>query len=469
MSMPVAILYLEDNARDAELVRDALDQSALKFELHVVKDRREFEAALGEAKYDLILSDYSLPQFDGLAALEIARHKQPEVPFILISGTLGEERAVDCVLRGATDYVIKQRMERLAPAVTRALAEAKERRQRQQAEAALRESETRYRSLVETAFDWIWEVDAEGRYTYASPKVRDILGYTDEEVLGRTPFDLMPDDEAQRLRGVFQEMVANQMPFSSLENLNRHKYGGLVVLETSGVPVFGPGGEFIGYRGMDRDITERKRAEAALRKSETEFRAMFEVASIGMAQADMATGQWLQVNRKLCEITGYSETELLKMRITDVTHPDDRARDEAALQRVVRGEITDCRVEKRYVRKDGAVIWVNVNKSVIRDGNKGGLRITAAIEDITERKLAEIERARLFTAMEQTGEIVIITDLHSRILYVNPAFEKITGYTRQEAFNKNPRILKSGRHNAEFYRQNVGHSDQRPSMEGTLD
>ena len=136
------------------------------------------------------------------------------------------------------------------------------------ANAALAKSEERYRHLVESAFDWVWEVDAQARYTHASPRVRDLLGYEPHEVLGRTPYDLMPEEEARRVRAVFSEIAAARRPFVALENLNRHRDGHLVVLETSGVPVLTPEGHLVGYRGMDRDITERKRLEERLRQAQ---------------------------------------------------------------------------------------------------------------------------------------------------------------------------------------------------------
>ncbi len=129
---------------------------------------------------------------------------------------------------------------------------------------ALRDNEERFRGLVETTSDWIWEVDANGVYTYASPKVKDLLGYAPEEVIGRTPFDFMPPDEAARIGAVFAEFVAARRPFERLENVNRHKDGRRVILETSGVPILDHDGGFLGYRGIDRDITERKRAQEHL-------------------------------------------------------------------------------------------------------------------------------------------------------------------------------------------------------------
>ena len=282
------------------------------------------------------------------------------------------------------------------------------------AQRQLAQSEQRFRNLVETTFDWVWEVDAEGRYTYVSPKITDLLGYAPEEVLGRTPFDLMPEEEARRVGVIFRETAATQRPFSSLENVNRHQDGRLVVLESSALPVFGPEGQFKGYRGMDRDVTERKQAEAALRRSEAEFRAMFELASIGMAQADVRTGQWMRVNERLCAITGYSAEELLKMQISQLTHPDDRERDWQAFQRVIRGEAPDYHLEKRYLRKDGAIAWVSVNMTVARDTDGQPLRTIATIEDITERKAVEAQIAGQMSELQRWHDVTL--DREQRII-----------------------------------------------------
>jgi PAS domain S-box-containing protein len=145
------------------------------------------------------------------------------------------------------------------------------------------------------------------------------------------------------------------------------------------------------WHGFITDITWRKRAEQGMRESEEQFRAMFELASIGMAQTDPRTGQWLRVNQKFCAITGYSASELLGMRVSELTHPDDRQPDWELFQSVVRGEAPDYRMEKRYICKDGTIAWVNVNMTVIRDAAGQPVRTMAAIEDITERKRIEAE------------------------------------------------------------------------------
>ncbi len=127
--------------------------------------------------------------------------------------------------------------------------------------------EERFRNLVETTSDWVWEIDENAVYTYVSPKVRDILGYEPPEMLGKTPFNFMSWSEAARVAKIFAEIALSQLPLSCLEHSQRHQNGRDVILETSGVPFFDLNGTFRGYRGIARDITERKRAAAALQQA----------------------------------------------------------------------------------------------------------------------------------------------------------------------------------------------------------
>lgn len=149
MNRELRILQLEDSVPDTELTRYALGQAGLTFTLDRVETREDLEDRLGakDVRYDLILSDYNLPSFDGLEALEIARRLAPDVPFIFVTGTLGEERAIETLKRGASDYVLKTRLEQLVPAIHRALREAGERLDRKKAEERLHESREQLRAL----------------------------------------------------------------------------------------------------------------------------------------------------------------------------------------------------------------------------------------------------------------------------------------------------------------------------------
>ena len=186
------------------------------------------------------------------------------------------------------------------------------------AEAALRESEERYRALVETVSDWVWEVDENVVYTFVSPKIRDLLGYEPGEILGKTPFDLMPPDEALRVKEIFGPYAARREPFPTIENVNLHRDGHLVVLETSGAPFFDANGRFRGYRGIDREIGARKRAEEAVRRSEEHLRQIRKFEEIGRLAGGMAH----HLNNLMTVVTGYCELLLSRISAADSLRPD---------------------------------------------------------------------------------------------------------------------------------------------------
>jgi len=198
----------------------------------------------------------------------------------------------------------------------------------------------------------------------------------------------------------------------------------------------------IGY--LIASIVNRKRAEESLRRSEEQFKAMFETVSIGMAQTDPRTAQWLRVNQKMCEITGYSSAEMLAMRVPEITHPEDRGRDWESFQQVVRGEAPNYRIEKRYLRKDGRVVWVNVNMTVIHDPAGLPMRTMAAIEDITERKQAE-EALRASQELERSILQSVPHGLfgveHRRIFFANDAMEDIFGWKPEELIGQSTRVI----------------------------
>ena len=217
-----------------------------------------------------------------------------------------------------------------------------------------------------------------------------------------------------------------------------------------------------GYTEADREDMEalsaafaealqRRRVEKALEESEVRFRSAFETAAAGMALVSLE-GRWLQVNRSLCEMVGYSEKELLNLTFQDITHPDDLDRDLAYVKRLLAGEIPFYHMEKRYCHKQGGIVWILLGVSLVRDKAGEPLYFVSQIQDVTERKRTEAELRKLAIVAEQAAEMIVLTDANGTIEYVNPAFEQVTGYTREEAIGQNPRILKSGKHHEDFYR-----------------
>ena len=212
-----------------------------------------------------------------------------------------------------------------------------------------------------------------------------------KDIIGKDDFQMGWRDQAEKYRGDDRQVIESGISKLLIEEPQTTPEGNTITLLSSKIPLRNSKGEISGMIGTYIDITERKRAEEVLRQSEEQFRAMFDLASVGIAQADPRTGQWVRVNRKMCEITGYSADELLQMRVADITHPEDRLSDRESFERVVRGEAPDYRMEKRYIRKDGELAWVNVNMTVLRDAAGQPTRTMAAIEDISERKRAEEE------------------------------------------------------------------------------
>jgi len=263
--------------------------------------------------------------------------------------------------------------------------------ERKKTEAALRESEERYRSLVETTSDWVWQVNSMGRYTHVSAKVQDILGYAPEEVVGRTPFDFMEAEEARRVGEIFSEIVAQRRPFSLLENINIHRDGRSVVLETSGVPVFGPGGEFLGYRGMDRDITERKQALLSLEQESQKNLALLRNASDGIHILD-ASGCVIEASDSFCRMLGYERSEVIGMHVSlwDAGYSESEipVKLREQLEHPVRSLF-----ETKHRRKDGSVFDVEVSGYPLKLGDR--MVLFNSSRDITERKRMEEEQEKL--------------------------------------------------------------------------
>jgi PAS domain S-box-containing protein len=315
-------------------------------------------------------------------------------------------------------------LEELADQIAMALAT-------RQAQAALRVSERRFRDVTKAAGGCIWEIDARGRFTYLSERVETMLGFHPEELIGRPMLELVDKDERARVGAVWNELSRTQGTVCDFEVGLVGKSDLVIRGSVSAVPVLSPSGEVTGFRGVTLDITGRKRAEEALREGEMQFRAMFEVASIGMAQADPQSGRWLRVNQTMCAITGYSADEMLKMQVSEVTHPEDRQADWEVFQRVVRGELPDYRMEKRYVRKGGLIAWVNVNMTVIRDAAGRPTRTMATIEDITERKRLEAERWAMEAQMRQQQKLESIGTLAGGVAHeINNPINGIMNYAQ---------------------------------------
>jgi PAS domain S-box-containing protein/diguanylate cyclase (GGDEF)-like protein len=263
---PLRVLLIDDSAADVEINTRALRELERPLETRVVADADALRATLVAEPPDLILSDFSMPGFSGQQALEIAIELAPEVPFIYVSGTIGEELAIEAMQRGAADYVLKDNLRRLRPAIERALETAERRREARRMERALRASEERFRAIVETTEDWIWEMDLAGRHRYSNASVLAILGYKPAEIVGRHALEHMLEFDRAEVEAAMPELAAQGRGWKNWMLRWRHRNGSVRVLESNAQPLFDESGALAGYRGIDRDVTLRMQQARRIEK-----------------------------------------------------------------------------------------------------------------------------------------------------------------------------------------------------------
>jgi PAS domain S-box-containing protein len=259
---------------------------------------------------------------------------------------------------------------------------------KKRAEEALRTNEERYRILTAATTSAVWHATASGGIDEECPGWEHFTGQSFQQYKGWGWMNFLPPDDRRRTSEIWQRSLINATPFEVDYRIIRRD-GSLGYVRARGAPVLNADGSVREWIGTIVDIDNEKRAEEALRASEEEFRANFQLAGIGQAQTDPRTGRYLRVNSKFSEMVGYSEDELLTMTCLDITHAEDRPAEMKGLLDLLRGEIGKFTSEIRFVRKDGSILWGLMNRTMAHDVHRRPLRTITMVEDITERKQSE--------------------------------------------------------------------------------
>jgi len=408
----VRLLHLEDNENDILLVTEILRTEGLPCEWVTVKTRHEFSAALRTGRFDLILSDYSLPSFDGLSALALARELSPETPFIFFSGTIGEEVAVESLKKGATDYVLKQRPDRLVSSIRNALRSAEERARRRRAEGELRQLEDRLRVVAAATNDIVWEWDIRTNKVWFSANLQPILGHSPQDIGAAHErwLDLIhPDDKGRVLSGLTNLIAGAGKIWWSEHRLRRANGTYTYVYDRASV-IYDADRKPLRMVGVTIDETSRKEAEEKIR----EQAALLDKAqdAIILCTLDGLILFWSQGAR---QIYGWTPEEAIGKNIQQLLfHNDPPAQLEEAAKSI--REEAQWSGELHEFTKDNKTVVVHGRSTLICDDQGRPKSLLIINTDITERKQLEEKflRAQRF---ESLGALVggIAHDLNNAL------------------------------------------------------
>lgn len=429
--MDIKVLVLEDSFRDMELMREQLTDAGYRLDLTHVEDEKGYTNSLGEDRFDLILSDFKLPGFDAFGALEISRKLCPDTPFICVSGSIGEETAVELLKLGAVDYVLKDRPDRLPYAVKKALEEAKAKADYRKSEEALHRSEEKYRSLFNQSTEAIYLHDLEGRFLDVNDTACSQSGYSREELLSLTVFEVhhrlvTKDLSKPQLIKMWKGWEIGE--YSHFEGEHQRKDGSIFPVEIStGVIRHGDDKAVL---VTIKDITERKQAEEKLLLQSLVLNQIEDRVTV----TDL-NGIITYINDAEARALGYSRDQMTG-NPTEIFGEDPE-------QGATQGQIVTETLEKGswrgvVINKDsnGRNIYLDCRTRLVKDNNGKKIALAGISTDITERrrtekKLAESEKLYRRLA-ENVTDIVWTVDLNLNLTYISPSVERITGFTREE-------------------------------------
>jgi PAS domain S-box-containing protein len=437
------VLIVEDNSSDDKLLRHELGRD-FDFIAVTVETEAEYTNKLSVFHPDLILSDYSMPEFSGLRALEIRNEKASLIPFIIVTGSVNEEVAVKCIKLGASDYVTKEHLMRLNISIKHVFEQQKNLIDKLEAEKELYKSLERFKKFVENDISGDY-IENEKEVLYCNKKILDIFEFDDLEQLNKHGSHNLYENTADLKR--FTDELISKGRVENFEVRMHSRTGKKLVILENAYGEFDEDGNLLQIQGYLIDITQRVVTEEKLKHSENLFRTLTENTSAGIVIYNRE--RFLYSNPAISRLLGYSENEMKNMHFWEVVHPLDRKLvKDRGLKRISKQRVPK-NYQFRLLTKKGKTIWVDFTAGYLQfEGEETGI---GSVHDITKEKQAIEEIRMLSTAVEQSPLSVVITDLDGKIEYVNDSFTEITGYGIQEALEQNPRILQSGQTSKQVY------------------
>jgi len=421
----ITILLIEDNILEADGIKEMLSKARQpEFSVQHVQNLADGLNLLQSRNFDVVLVDLGLPDSQGLETALTVRKQIKQIPIIVLTVQDDEDAAIESLHMDIQDYLLK--FELNGRMLTRSIRYAVHRKRDSE---TLRISEERFHALFRDNPTMIVTLDAELKMLSVNPICACMLGYRVEELEGRSVREIFHEDDrtgaAGKLRICFQN--PHQVYRWQLRMIN--KDGENLWVEETAQAVYDLNGSLTVLL-VCHDITERKRIEGTLQESEELFRAVFNQAAVGIGLAD-PDRSWRRINRKCCDILGYTEEEMKTLSIREVTHPDDLEKSLRHLQLLQEGKLENYSLEQRHIRKDGSTVWVNLTTSMISDAAGKPRFIVGVVEDISIRKHVEEALVRAKEEWERTfdsvPDLIAILDDQCRIMRANRAMAERIG------------------------------------------
>ena len=400
MGKPLRLLIIEDSEDDTQLLLRELRRGGYAMEFERVETAQAMRAMLSEKRWDLILSDYTLPKFSAPQALEILNTSGLDIPFIILSGTIGEDTAVAALKAGANDFLVKGKFARLGPAIERELREAEIRRDGKQAQA----QNNYHARLLRHINDAVIATDDQFRITAWNRAAERIYGWTATEVMGRSVAEILRSGFTEEQQAEAQKLLKEKSSFRS-ERLHSSKNGQPVYVEENTIALTDQRGKITGYVSVNRDITERRKAEEALRENERLLSESQRIGHIGSWSYNLSTNS-LQYSDEMYRLFDVSPREFphSSEAFLNLIYPLDHP---AAVQWMVdiRMGRQPSELDFRIFRKNGELRYLQCRGALTFDSTGKPVRFIGMAQDVTERKLAEIQIRQQIERLNALREI----------------------------------------------------------------
>lgn len=424
------ILFVEDSFEDAELVRIELGKAFTDFTFIHVAEGKEFEDAVKNNPIDIILADYNVAGFSGTEALKLAQKLAPDLPFIIVSGSIGEEKAIEILKMGATDYVLKHNLSKLPLSIQRAIDEKK-------SEVELRKSYEKYYDLFHNISDAILTLDADTKITGFNKSALKLLECSEKQIQKIRIRDIVYHEDKKRSDKFFEKLV-KEGKYDNYEGRIINCKGNLVWVQVNSVAVFDENGNLTGSKDVVRNITLKKQVEEKIKKQEEFFRSLIE-NSTDVVSLQKVNGKIYYNSPNNASVFGYSAEENIGKKDTDFIHPEDLEIAQKAWQETLNDPGKLITVAYRYKMKNGNYEWIESSQKFVQTDEKEPYCIVNTRNINTKKKAEEklIEQEKFFRSLiENTHDVITIQRPDGTILYNSPNNAEIFGYASEENIGK---------------------------------